>query len=205
MYQVRVSLLASGDRVMQRRDKFERWNQESPHLLRHKEARPSCGRRRYSCRRLTKLTTLARGLQTYDRRCSSYFPSRTAELRIHLTLGAPDSFTILQGRECSKPPRNAETVENSAGIRKTIEKCRIDNIYFYSSLFLATNRGAQKVAEPFEGRSIDYGAGDGKAVWPALVDDFTGFSMLAVWPATKYCILQAAAPTAPWHLAVRDG
>ena len=99
-----------------------------------------------------KISTLARGLPKYDGIDRSVFPSWKAKL--HLTSGAPGIFKILQGRECPNSPRNADTVEDSADIIQTIERWKIDNSYFYSILFLATNDGAQKllIVEQFDER-----------------------------------------------------
>ena len=77
-------------------------------------------------------------------------------------------FKILQGREYPDPPGNADTVEDSVDIIHTIERWKIDNSYFYSILFLATDEGAQRLVEQFEGKSIDDGAGDGRAAWEVL-------------------------------------
>lgn len=123
-----------------------------------------------------KIAALARGLPKYDGRDRSVFPSWKAKLRVHLTLGAPGIFKILQGRECPNPPGDADTVEASADIMLTIERWKIDNNYFYSILFLATNDGAQKLVERYEGKSIDDGAGDGRAAWLALVEKYNGIS-----------------------------
>ena len=115
-----------------------------------------------------KIATPARGLPKYDGRDRSVFPSWKAKLRVHLTLGAPGIFNILQGGECPNPPGNADAVEDSADIIHTIERWKIDNSYFYSILFLATDEGAQRLVEQFEGKSIDDGAGDGRAAWEVL-------------------------------------
>ena len=123
-----------------------------------------------------KIATLARSLPKYDGRDRSVFPNWKAKLRVHLTLGAPGIFKILQGRECPNPPGNADTVEDSADIIHTIERWKIDNSYFYFILFLATNDGAQKLVEQFEGKSIDDGAGDGRAAWEALASKYNGIS-----------------------------
>ena len=54
----------------------------------------------------------------------------------------------------------------------TIEWCKIDHGYFYSILFLATNDGAKKLVEQFEGKSIDDGAGNGRAAWEAPINKY---------------------------------
>lgn len=107
------------------------------------------------------ISTLARGLPTHDGRGRSVSPSWGASLRVHLTLAAPGSFKILQNRECLNPPGDADTVEDSADSMQSIERWKIDNSYFYSILFVATNDGAQKllVVGQFEGKSVIDGAG----------------------------------------------
>lgn len=85
-------------------------------------------------------------------------------------------FKILQGRECPNPPGDADTVEDGADIMRIIERWKIDNIYFYSILFLATNDDAQTLVQQFEGKSIDDGAGDGRAAWLALVEKYNRIS-----------------------------
>lgn len=54
----------------------------------------------------------------------------------------------------SNPPADASTVEDSADIVRTLERGKIDNNYFYSALFLATNGGAQNLVEQFEGSQL---------------------------------------------------
>ena len=121
-----------------------------------------------------KIAALARGLPKYEGRGRFIFPSLKAKLRVHISLGAPESFKVLQGRECLNPPGDANTVDTSADMMLTIERWKIDNYYFYSILFLATNDGAQKLVEQYEGISIDDGAGNGRAAWLALVEKCNG-------------------------------
>ena len=110
-----------------------------------------------------KIAILAKGLPKYDGRDRSGFPSWKAKLRVHLTLGAPGIFKILQGKEWPNPASNADTVEDSAAIIHTIERSKIVNSHFYSILFRATNDGAQNLVEQFERKSVDDGAGDRRA------------------------------------------
>ena len=85
-------------------------------------------------------------------------------------------FKIQQGKECPTPPGNADTVEDSADIMHIIERRKIDNSYFNCILFFSTNDGAQTLVEQFEPKSIDDGAGDGRAAWEVLVNNSYGIS-----------------------------
>lgn len=85
-------------------------------------------------------------------------------------------FNILQGRECPNTPGDIDTVDDIADTMQTIERSKMENDYFYSSLFLATTDGGLKLVEQFEGKSIDDGACDGRAAWLALVDKYNGVS-----------------------------
>lgn len=59
---------------------------------------------------------------------------------------------------------------------QTIERWTVDSNSFYSTRFLATNDGPQKIVEQFEGTSIDVGAGDGRAAWVVLLNNYKGIS-----------------------------
>lgn len=121
----------------------------------------------------SKIATLARGLPMYDRRLRSVCPSWKATLRVHLTLGAPRIYKILQGRECPSPPCDADTVGDSPDIMRSIERWKIDTTTSTPSAYL--QKTTELCNSSKESQSTTALA-TARAAWLALVEKYAGIS-----------------------------